>query len=343
MPAFNRDDVIAETLDSLLAQTEPNWEAVIVDDGSTDTTRDVIGMYASRDARFRLLTRPREPKGACTCRNIAVGAARGRYVLFLDTDDLLAPHCLAQRVAAMDDRPELDFAIFPMLVFSGRPAAADRLWNVETPDDDLERLLRFDPICQGTGTLWRRQSFIDLGLWDERLAIWQDIELHLRAFIRAAEGTLRYERRFDLPPDVLIRESAGSLSRGEYHSRPKLESRVQVVRDAVRLLRAAGRPDLVPMVRYLCAGVVVGAATTGNLDLARTLREWGRREGVLTPGEAWRLGAAELFRRTRLDRLAPIRGLRARLTRSFDTPNTIGVARWKAQSGSSRRPHAGAN
>src|SRR5438874_4990605 len=136
-PSFNRADLIRETLDSLIAQTLPEWEMIVVDDGSTDNSSDIVREYSARDPRIRLLSRDREPKGACTCRNIAVENALGRYVLFLDTDDLLAPFCLAQRVAVLESQRDLDFAVFSMLLFSGSPASADRFWNIDSADDDL--------------------------------------------------------------------------------------------------------------------------------------------------------------------------------------------------------------
>lgn len=323
IPSFNRADLIGETLDSLVVQTFPEWEAIVVDDGSTDNSISVIDDYARRDSRIRLLRRNREPKGACTCRNIAVENARGRYVLFLDTDDLLAPHCLEQRVGVFATHPELDFAIFAMLLFSGSPSNADRLWNIDTDEDDLIRLLRLDPVCQGTGTLWRRESFIRLGMWNEALRVWQDIELHLRAFTVSAN----YVKRLDLPPDVYLREIDSSMSRGSYQSREKLESRAAVARQAVRLLRETGRLELLGEVRFFCSSVVLGAAASGNLDIARDMREWGIREGVLTRGEGWRLRVAELCRISKLDRVALVRRLRDRLADAFKSQPTLGQVR----------------
>ncbi len=323
IPSFNREDLVGETLESLLAQTLPEWEAIVVDDGSTDTAMAVVSEYARRDSRIRLLERGRGPKGACTCRNIAVEHAVGRYVLFLDTDDLLAPFALAQRVQVLDDNSGLDFAIFPMLLFRGEPASADRQWNIDTGEDDLIRLLKLDPICQGTGTLWRRDSFVRVGGWDETLHVWQDIELHLRAFT----GGCQYTKRLDLPPDTYLRETDSSLSRGGYQSRSKLESRGLVARRAVTLLRQAGLPHLVPHVRYFCSSVVLGAAASHNLDIAREMRAWGVREGVLTRSEARRLRFAEVARMSRLDRLGPVRRVRDDLARAFCAPSTHGQLR----------------
>jgi glycosyltransferase involved in cell wall biosynthesis len=320
-PSFNRADLIRETLDSLVSQTLPEWEMIVVDDGSTDNSTEIVREYSARDPRISLLSRGREPKGACTCRNIAVENARGRYVLFLDTDDLLAPFCLAQRVAVLDSQPDLDFAVFSMLLFSGSPASADRFWNIDSAEDDLLRLLRLDPVCQGTGTLWRRDSFIRAGMWNEKLKVWQDVELHLRAF----SGAFKYEKRLDLPADAFLRETTSSLSRGDYQSPEKLESRTRVTREAVAVLRGAGRTDLIPHVRYFCSSVVLGAATTGNFSLAREIISWGEREGVLSTEEGRNLKFAVAFRRWRIDRLGFIRRLREKLTSQFVASGTLGV------------------
>jgi glycosyltransferase involved in cell wall biosynthesis len=320
IPSFNREQLVSATLDSLLAQTFQEWEAIIVDDGSIDLSVQVINEYAARDSRIKLLTRHRGPKGACTCRNIAVENGRGRYVLFLDTDDLLAPYCLEQRVRALDTDPEKDFAIFSMFLFSGNPEDADRLWNVETGDDDLIRLLRLDPICQGTGTLWRKDAFVRAGMWNESLSVWQDIEFHLRAF----SGDFDYVKRFDLPPDVYLRESDSSLSRGSYQSREKLESRAAVTKKAAELLRASGRANLLVEVRYFCSSVALGASGSNNLDIARDIRQWGLREGVLTSKEARALRMVELARVSRFDRLARGRRIREVVAQRFSAPSTVG-------------------
>ena len=63
-PSFNRADLIRETLDSLVSQTFPEWEMIVVDDGSTDNSIDIIREYSRRDPRIRFLNRDRDPKGA---------------------------------------------------------------------------------------------------------------------------------------------------------------------------------------------------------------------------------------------------------------------------------------
>lgn len=90
IPAFNRASIIGETLDSVLDQSYSNWECIIVDDGSTDNTREVVENYSAGDKRFRYFPRPPErKKGASPCRNYGLEMAKGDYIQFLDSDDLL--------------------------------------------------------------------------------------------------------------------------------------------------------------------------------------------------------------------------------------------------------------
>jgi glycosyltransferase involved in cell wall biosynthesis len=87
VPAYNKGPYIAETLDSLLAQTYPSWECIIVNDGSTDNTQGIIDDYEKKDGRFRSLAIPNS--GVSKARNTAIREAKGAYILPLDADDLL--------------------------------------------------------------------------------------------------------------------------------------------------------------------------------------------------------------------------------------------------------------
>ena len=83
--ARDAEHTLGETLDSLLAQTDPDWEALVVDDGSTDATADIIAAYAARDDRIAALAST--GLGASTARNLALARAEGDRLLFLDSDD----------------------------------------------------------------------------------------------------------------------------------------------------------------------------------------------------------------------------------------------------------------
>ena len=89
-PIYNREVLIRDALDSLLRQTSPDWECLVVDDGSTDRSRETVAEYARLDPRIRLFSRPNDrEKGPSACRNVGFENAVGDFVFYLDSDDLL--------------------------------------------------------------------------------------------------------------------------------------------------------------------------------------------------------------------------------------------------------------
>lgn len=104
IPAYNRSDLIGETLDSIISQTYVHWECLVIDDGSTDSTVEVVTKYARQDSRIKLLQRPiSKPKGANACRNIGLNAAQGEYVVFFDSDDLMTKNHIEVKVNAIKE------------------------------------------------------------------------------------------------------------------------------------------------------------------------------------------------------------------------------------------------
>lgn len=101
-PVYNAARFLPETLASVRTQTLTDWEQILVDDGSTDNSVALIEETASRDARFRLLRTPRN-QGPSAARNLAIQAARGRFIAFLDADDLWLPEKLARSVQWMTE------------------------------------------------------------------------------------------------------------------------------------------------------------------------------------------------------------------------------------------------
>lgn len=96
MPAFNAELYISTSIESVLAQSYCSWQLIIVDDSSIDATFSIASSYASRDSRISLFSNI-FPKGAVGARNTALSCARGRFISFLDADDLWGPkHLLSQ-------------------------------------------------------------------------------------------------------------------------------------------------------------------------------------------------------------------------------------------------------
>ena len=98
IPTYNRVTVIAHSLNSILAQTFQDWECLVVDDSSTDNTREIVQKYCNSDSRFRYILN-KEKKGANGARNTGIKQAKGRYVSFLDSDDSWHSDMLEQQLS----------------------------------------------------------------------------------------------------------------------------------------------------------------------------------------------------------------------------------------------------
>jgi len=108
VPVYNLADFIAETLDSILGQSYQSIEVLVVDDGSSDSTRDIVLGFAKKDRRVQLLENT-QTKGVSGARNTAIQAATGDWIAFLDGDDLWASDSLEERMTCLEQYPNADF------------------------------------------------------------------------------------------------------------------------------------------------------------------------------------------------------------------------------------------
>lgn len=92
IPTYNRAHLIGEALDSIIAQTYTNWECIVVDDGSTDYTNELLELYNEKDQRIKIHPRPKHySKGANSCRNLGFDLSIGEYIQWFDSDDIMLP------------------------------------------------------------------------------------------------------------------------------------------------------------------------------------------------------------------------------------------------------------
>ena len=301
-PSFNRAYIIRETAESIFAQTHENWEWVIVDDGSTDDSWDVIQSFAERDDRVKAFQRDRGPKGACTCRNMAVERTDADWLIFLDTDDLLHTDCLKQRLSAARAAKEREVLYFPILVFEHSTKDCFLWDDPEHPTNWLEGVLTMRPPVQGSGTFWPSALWDSHGGWREDLRVWQDIELHARAHW---DG-VTFKPAADAFPDFYLRVSPDSLSRVGFHSREKLDSRLTVIREC--WARLAKTPFSEEERRALAAMTLSAARNAANLSMFKEMKTLLTLPSVqLTPQERKLAQHILQYRRWKLDRFPPFR------------------------------------
>lgn len=187
MPAYNRADVISQALDSLIAQTIDNWECLIVDDGSTDNTMDIVIKYANFDSRFVPLTNERR-KGACGARNTGILHSRGTYISFLDTDDYFLPNALECQKKTFESDLEIGF-MYSDIEFRNRSGdTAPHNMNLGAEGFVYQVALNKGFLSPGLVVSVKRDLLLDVGLWDEEFPASQDDDLCFKLAKRSKVG-----------------------------------------------------------------------------------------------------------------------------------------------------------
>ena len=173
MTAFNRERYIAAAIESVLAQTYTDFELVIVDDRSTDGTLALARSYEAQDARVRVVANERN-LGDYPNRNRAAALARGRYLKYHDSDDIMYPHCLETMVSSLERYPEAGFALSASRYWHGGPSPM-----LSTPRLSYQReFLGYGMfMCGPSCALFRTSVFEALGGFAEKgphsdLAFW---------------------------------------------------------------------------------------------------------------------------------------------------------------------------
>ena len=111
IPCYNRASLIGETLDSIIIQSYKNWECIVVDDGSSDYTLELVSLYCEKDSRIKYLKRPNNrKKGANTCRNYGFEQSKGEYIQWFDSDDLMVPNFLLSKISVLE-KSNADYVI----------------------------------------------------------------------------------------------------------------------------------------------------------------------------------------------------------------------------------------
>ncbi len=281
IPTHDRGELLSQTLASVRAQSFDDWEAIVVDDHSADDTMARLQQIEAADSRVRHIQLTKEKTGAQAARNAGIEAAKGKYLILLDSDDLLAPDCLAGRVAFMEQQTDLDAAIYACEVFRETPGDTRTRWNVFTDENDLDRLLKWDVPWQTTSPIWRTDPIRRVGTWDESVGVAQDWLFHLTAL---ASG-IKYQK-VDQIDHYWRRPGQERESIGKDAVKPPLlRSRADTMFRAIEILKA--HDQLTEPRRRMLAGLIFQAAErlaqrVSRSD-ARTRWEDAINAGVVAP------------------------------------------------------------
>lgn len=213
IPTFNRGAIIGETLNSVLNQTYTNWECIVVDDGSTDATDNVLAEYCKKDARFQYHKRPSNlPKGGNVCRNIGFTLSKGDFIKWLDSDDLLSKDLLSAQVNTASLYLKNEYIVitskwnyFKETVVYIKPKIKEINRNYDSGFDLINDFGKYNTFLPPHVYLVKRDIILKSGLWNETLSINQDGEFFTRVLlntskvVHAMEGMVYY--RFGLLED----------------------------------------------------------------------------------------------------------------------------------------------
>ncbi|SDS69027.1 Glycosyltransferase involved in cell wall bisynthesis [Formosa sp. Hel1_31_208] len=183
IPVYNRSNLIGETLDSILVQTYPNWECIIVDDESTDDTCTVVHEYIQKDARFKLFSKPNKlPKGPSAARNYGYLKSQGDYINWFDSDDLMLANKLEIDIEHLKSG-DFDFTISQSSFFVTAGVPKKVFWNPEIwSEDPVNDFIRKQIGWGVNSPLWKRESLERVQLtFDETLLTADDFKYHVQA------------------------------------------------------------------------------------------------------------------------------------------------------------------
>lgn len=200
IPVYNGEAFVSDAVRSVLEQTRPAVECIVVDDGSTDATREIVAGF--RDA-VRYL--PQSRGGVSRARNRGAHEARGELVAFLDHDDVWLPEKLERQVAALGRRQTMALCAMQVIDAHGSPGVVKRLGP---PRGLVLGMLLFSAetvSCSSTGLVWRA-AFEAMGGFDPGLSMSADWDLLLRTLL---EGEAAYVDE----PLVRYRVHASNMSR----------------------------------------------------------------------------------------------------------------------------------
>jgi glycosyltransferase involved in cell wall biosynthesis len=285
IPTYNRRDLVIRAIESVLAQTRSVEEIVVIDDGSSDGTGDVLRDRYGDRVRYIYQSNA----GVSAARNHGMSIAKGRYFALLDSDDEWLPEKTARQIEWMEAHPDFGMVLCDVERIDAQRQAIDIFHRRDVIREDGWALhwIIHNPALAPASAILRREVFADVGGFDESLRTAEDIDFHLRVAHRWQIGVI------EAPLVRAMRGHDGLSAESSTY-----DDYVRVVERAVE--NARGKVDTTELDRALAA------TYTRNARGLLIQKRW--REGCRMATQAWGLTSDTALRRDLL-RLIPF-GLR---------------------------------
>ena len=221
IPCFNQARFLNEALDSVYVQTHVAWEAIIINDGSTDNTEEVALEYCSRDSRFKYIRT--ENSGLSAARNTGIANTKGELIQLLDADDLIEPDKLSAAIEVYQNSAAHHIITYSSMRYfeHGAPGQIkilgrnNFLAHVELKKDDAlsvqNDLIKTRNLCVVSAPVYPREVFNKIGGFDESLTSLEDWDFH----IRCLNAGFKFHHQYKFNALTLIRLHNTSMMRDQ--------------------------------------------------------------------------------------------------------------------------------
>ncbi len=212
IPVYNGEKTIQETIESVLNQTLTDFELLVINDGSEDSTLEIVERI--QDSRLKVFSYPNA--GQATSRNRGIALASGEYISFIDADDLWTPHKLEAQLKALQDNPQAAVAYSWTKCIDEFGQLSRRGSHISVTGDVYGQLLLIDFIENGSNPLIRAWALKEVGSFDESLSAAEDWDMWLRlaayySFVCVPSPQILYRQSANSWSANVLRQGAGSL------------------------------------------------------------------------------------------------------------------------------------
>lgn len=177
IPAYNAEAYIAEAIESVLNQTYPNFELIIIDDKSPDQTLMIAKSYESKDSRVKVIENEKNV-GVGGNRNRGIAEAGGEYICWLDSDDISLPDRVEKQVEYLENHPAVGVVGGFITFFDENGVKATRRY-AENDKELRAKVFRYNPVAQ-PASMVRKKCYEIVGLFNPELRVDEDLEMLFR-------------------------------------------------------------------------------------------------------------------------------------------------------------------
>lgn len=181
---YNRAELLSETIISVIEQSYINWECIIVDDGSTDNTNEIVANFIQKDKRIRYFNRPKNiPKGPNGSRNYGIEKSIGSYIMSLDSDDWILPEHLEEKVKIFKSNLEIEAVLSKTIMVNNSKEIIEKENRTKLSDNLLEDFIILKVSWYMHDIMWKRSFLHGKILYNENLLKWLDRDFHIRRLV----------------------------------------------------------------------------------------------------------------------------------------------------------------